>query len=408
MKLARITTLNPSYIKYLYDRNAELASIPYVEQQTKIHFDGYGWADFWTNALKPFGIEVREIEMNVRQLQMNWAREKNIMFHAKKWMYEITEAQLKEFKPDILFIHDIRGTTAPWIKKIRTGIPSIKMIIGWYGAPIFDTSVIKECDLMLSCIPEVVSQFRSDGMKAYHLNHSFDPRILGRIDRTASPSIEVSFVGQIIRSNRFHLEREKLLLELLNHIDIKIYSPSATIPFKKKLMVPVRYIAYYLIQLLMQMSVPELVFQKIPVLRNAAILHEKPLAFVNPLLKPYLNKDVYGLEMFQILHNSMITWNNHIDISKNSSSNMRLFEATGVGTCLLTDWKDNLPDIFEPNLEVVAYHSAEDCIEKVQWLLEHPKEREAIASAGQKRTLRNHTFTKRAEELDRIIKMELK
>jgi spore maturation protein CgeB len=407
MKLARITTLYPSYITNFYRRNPEIASEPYTSQQAKLHYDAFGWADFWSHALKPFGIQVREIEMNVRQLQVNWAREKNIMFHAKKWMYEITEAQLKEFEPDILFINDLHGTTASLIKKIRTAIPSIKMIIGWYGAPISDTSAIKECDLLLSCIPEVVSQFRSNGMKVYHLNHAFDPRILGRIDRTTSPGKEVSFVGQIIRSNRFHLEREKLLLELLNHIDIKIYSPSATIPFKKKLIAPVRYIAYYLIQLLMQMSVPEHVFQKITVLRNAAILHEKPRAFVNPLLKPYLNKDVYGLEMFQILHNSMITWNNHIDISRNSASNMRLFEATGVGTCLLTDWKDNLPDIFEPEKEVVTYKSAEECIEKVKWLLDNPHERRAIATAGQKRTLSEHTFTQRAEQLNEIIKNKL-
>jgi len=407
MKLARITTLYPSYITNFYRRNPEIASEPYTSQQAKLHYDAFGWADFWSHALKPFGIQVREIEMNARQLQMNWAREKNVTFHAKKWMYEITEAQLKIFEPDILFINDLHRTPASWVKKIRTTIPSIKLIIGWYGAPMSDTSAIKECDLMLSCIPEVVSEFRSNGMKAYHLNHAFDPRILGRIDRTASPRQEVSFVGQIIRSNRFHLEREKLLLELLNHIDIKIYSPSATIPFKKKLIAPFRYIAYYLIQLLMQMSVPEHVFQRITVLRNATILHEKPRAFVNPLLKPYLNKDVYGLEMFQILHNSMITWNNHIDISRNSASNMRLFEATGVGTCLLTDWKDNLPDIFEPEKEVVTYTSTEECIEKVKWLLDNPRERHAIATAGQKRTLSEHTFTQRAEQLNEIIKNKL-
>jgi spore maturation protein CgeB len=407
MKLARITTLYPSYITYFYRRNPEIVTEPYASQQSKLHYDAFGWADFWSHALKRFGIEVREIEMNVGQLQMNWAREKNIMFHTKKWMYEITEAQLKEFEPDILFINDLHGTTASWIKKIRTEIPSIKMIIGWYGAPILDTSVIKECDLMLSCIPDVVSQLQSDGMKAYHLNHAFDPRVLGRIDQTDKPSIEISFIGQIIRSNRFHLEREKLLLELLKHIDMKIYSPSATIPVKKKLMAPIRYLAYYLIQLLTQMSVPEQVFHKIPVLRNAAIVHEKPNAFVNPLLKPYLNKEVYGLVMFQTLHNSMITWNNHIDISRNSASNMRLFEATGSGACLLTDWKDNLPDIFEPGKEVVTYKSAEECIEKAKWLLENPHERRAIATAGQKRTLSEHTFTQRAEQLYEIIKNKL-
>ncbi|MFM6368666.1 MAG: glycosyltransferase, partial [Dolichospermum sp.] len=71
-------------------------------------------------------------------------------------------------------------------------------------------------------------------------------------------------------------------------------------------------------------------------------------------------------------------------------------------------WKDNLPELFEPEKEVVTYKSVEECIEKVKWLLDHPQEREAIAKAGQVRTLRDHTFDKRAIQLDQIIRQYLK
>ncbi len=403
MKLARLTTLYPSYIKYYYARNPVLKSEPYDVQQSHIHYDAFGWADFWSHALKPVGFEVREIEMNVKPLQIAWAREKNIRFNSKRWIYDIAEAQIENFQPDIVFIHELRGTTASWIQRLREKNPSIKLIIGWYGAPILDTSAIKECDVMLSCIPEVVSQLRNDGMEAHHLNHAFDPRILDRIDRTHDQHIDVSFIGQIIRSNRFHLAREKLLLELLKKTNLQIYTPSAYIPLSKKLTTPVRYTAYYLIQALKYMSVPEQTLQKIPGLRNAAILYEKPLAFVNPQLKPYLNKEVYGLEMFQTLHDSKVTWNNHIDISKDSASNMRLYEATGVGTCLITDWKPNIQDLFEPDTEVVTYRNADECAEKVTWLLENPEESIKIADAGQTRTLREHTFGQRAKQFRTII-----
>lgn len=408
MKFARLTTLYPSYIKYFYARNPVLLSEPYDVQQSQIHYDAFGWADFWSHALNPLGFEVREIEMNVKPLQFAWAREKNIRFNSKRWIYDIAEAQIKDYQPDIIFIHELRGTTADWIQRIRAKNPCIKLIIGWYGAPILDTSVIKECDVMLSCIPDVVSQLRNDGAEAHHLNHAFDPRILDRIDRTQDQYIDVSFIGQIIRSNRFHLAREKLLLELLKKINIQIYSPSAHIPLSKKLSGPVRYTAYYLIQAMKYMSVPEQTLQKIPGLRNAAILYEKPLAFVNPQLKPYLNTEVYGLKMFQTLHDSRVTWNNHIDLSKSSASNMRLYEATGVGTCLLTDWKPNIKDLFEPDTEVMTYSDAEECVEKARWLLEHPDERKKIATAGQTRTLRNHTFIQRAEQLRTIIDAYLK
>ena len=86
---------------------------------------------------------------------------------------------------------------------------------------------------------------------------------------------------------------------------------------------------------------------------------------------------------------------------------MRLFEATGVGTCLLTDWKENLSELFEIDREIVTYKSVDECIEKAKWLLEHPQERELIAKAGQARTLKDHTFAQRAVQLDKIIREAL-
>jgi len=41
---------------------------------------------------------------------------------------------------------------------------------------------------------------------------------------------------------------------------------------------------------------------------------------------------------------------------------------------------------------VVAYRSAEECLELIQYYLDHPHEREAIARAGRAHTLRAHTY----------------
>ena len=46
--------------------------------------------------------------------------------------------------------------------------------------------------------------------------------------------------------------------------------------------------------------------------------------------------------MYQALRRSLITLNSHIDMVGREAGNARLFEATGVGTFLLTDFKDNL------------------------------------------------------------------
>jgi spore maturation protein CgeB len=111
--------------------------------------------------------------------------------------------------------------------------------------------------------------------------------------------------------------------------------------------------------------------------------------------------------MFQILCDSKMTLNIHADSSPQFASNMRLFETTGVGTCLITDWKENLPELFVPDKEVVTYRNAQECAEKMKWLLDHPQERAEIAAAGMARTLREHTFMHRAVELDRIIRTAL-
>ena len=121
----------------------------------------------------------------------------------------------------------------------------------------------------------------------------------------------------------------------------------------------------------------------------------------SPIRKAYVG-EVWGRSMFQILHNSKITINHHGSIPP-YANNMRLYEATGVGTLLITDWKKNITDMFEPDKEIVVYRTPEECAELVQYYLDHDKEREKIAKAGQERTIREHTYHQRMEELIEIV-----
>jgi spore maturation protein CgeB len=87
---------------------------------------------------------------------------------------------------------------------------------------------------------------------------------------------------------------------------------------------------------------------------------------------------------------------------------MRMYEATGMGACLVTDWKSNLQELFEPEVEVVTYRSAAECVEKVDWLLAHPSEIVRIGEAGRRRTLRSHTYNHRAPLLDEIMRSHMR
>jgi glycosyltransferase involved in cell wall biosynthesis/SAM-dependent methyltransferase/Tfp pilus assembly protein PilF len=79
--------------------------------------------------------------------------------------------------------------------------------------------------------------------------------------------------------------------------------------------------------------------------------------------------------------------------------NMRVFEGMAAGALVLTDEAEGLRDLFEDGRHVVVYHGEADLLEKIAWYLEHPEEREAIASAGQALVLREHTYSHRLEEM---------
>ncbi len=83
---------------------------------------------------------------------------------------------------------------------------------------------------------------------------------------------------------------------------------------------------------------------------------------------------------------------------------MRIFEGTAAGALVLTDPVQNgFAELFEPGAEVVVYQDDDDLLAKVHYYLEHPQEREAIARAGQTRTLAQHTYRHRVEQILEIM-----
>lgn len=81
----------------------------------------------------------------------------------------------------------------------------------------------------------------------------------------------------------------------------------------------------------------------------------------------------------------------------------RNFEIPGCGNFLLTSNADNLGDYYQKGKEIVIYKDVKDLIDKIRYYLVHDEEREAIAKAGYRRTLRDHTYEKRFNEIFKII-----
>ncbi len=74
---------------------------------------------------------------------------------------------------------------------------------------------------------------------------------------------------------------------------------------------------------------------------------------------------------------------------------------------LITDWKDNIADLFEPGKEVVCYKSVDECLERIDYYSRHEAERAAIAAAGQRRTLQHHSYAQVVADQVRIFESYL-
>jgi spore maturation protein CgeB len=407
MRLLKLTSLYQQYIAAFYDNRPKLVSQSYAAQKEALDYDAFGWGDFWSHALQPLGYEVMEVSANVESLQKAWALENGVKFHPDTWLWDIPWAQVLAFQPDILFMDDYSTYPYEWLMELREACPTISLILGWCGAPYQGAAVFKAYDLVLSCVPELVDHFRSQGHQSVHLNHAFEPRVLTRLKAPATPDIDFSFIGSLNRGRGGHSKREQLLLEMARQVDVQIFTPNLELGLKQNIKTLAKGVIYQVIQGLRQAGVSSHLWARIPKLERAARWTYRPMFSVHPRLRGRGRPGVFGLEMYRTLQRSKLTFNSHIDISLNSASNVRLFEATGVGTCLITDMKANLGELFEPDREVMTYRSAEECVEKVRWLLDHPEERHAIAQAGQHRTLRDHTFVQRAAQLDEIIQKAL-
>lgn len=402
MKLLRITSFYPDYIRSFYASRPGLSGASWVEQQRALDYDAFGWADYWRCALTTLGYEVLEIPYNVEPLQRAWLREQTVSPDSPSDVREIALLRAARFQPDILWFDD---PDELFLRRIREQAPSIRLVLGWTGSAIPESRVWKEMDLVLSCAQEAVDWLNRQGCRARQLHHGFDPRIPERLERRGK-RYDFTFIGQLIRSSQFHNQREQLLERLAERCALTIFSPSAGFGWQRRLKVLFMTGAYDVMRGLRALGISDDAITAIPCLGKATRLPARPVAPVNPRLRPLIRPAVFGLAMFQALMDSRITLNIHADSSPRYASNMRLFETTGVGTCLVTDHRNNLAELFEPGKEVVTFASAEECVEKVTWLLDHPDEREAIAAAGQARTLRDHTFTRRAGLLDQIIREE--
>ena len=118
------------------------------------------------------------------------------------------------------------------------------------------------------------------------------------------------------------------------------------------------------------------------------------------LAKRYQTNDFYRhyppTEVGEVYSRSRIVFNTSIagDVT------MRVFEGAAAGALVLTDAVANgLGELFGVGQEIVVFEDDTDLFAKVDYFLAQSKEREAIAAAGQRRVLAEHTYAHRVDRL---------
>jgi spore maturation protein CgeB len=401
----RLLILSSLYIEYLkkYRRsNLSLSTKPYKEQYDKLLDNTSEPVGSYTQMFNNLGTEAVCIIENADFLQEKWAQENNIKFKGNK---QLVFDQIRSYNPDVLWIENISYSEIGWIDYIRSALPSVRLIIASHCAP-FNPGIIerfKNLDFIITCTPGLKKDFENNGLRAYCVYHAFNPEVLNKINGENPFEInDFIFSGSLFMGSGYHGKRLELIEKILTeNIGLKIYGN-----LERHYKIKAKQFLYYIYRLLDNFNSGRF-FKRIPLLNKYEDYKNSPVSNYSELLRASTNPPIFGMDMFKLLRNAKITLNIHGEVAGDYAGNMRLFEATGVGSCLLTDNKTNMNDLFICGEEVVVYNSFEECIEKAKWLLENEKERNQIAKAGQERTLKTHNVEARCRLLIDIISKEL-
>ncbi len=355
-----------------------------------------------------------DIIYNYYDLQIKWQKENNISLDQElsfqDKLYFIFEKQISHLKPEIIFFRTQPLFDSKKIINLKEKFKFIKKIICHNGFP---SKNLKNIDLIFSSSPALNDFYKNQGLKSTLLYHSFDENILSKVNNNTKKD-NIIFCGQTGDTKSAHYKtRFDYLNDLLSH-DFPINCHSSEF-FEN----PNKIISNNLKQNIRN-SLIKLFGNKLKsTLRkiNIKLKNNKIYNFIEDIntyenRKKYLHnfwpnkifEPLYGIDMYNKLYNCNITLNIHTDILIENCGNYRMFEATGLGSCLITEHKENIKDLFEPDNEVVTYKSLEELKDKLR-ILDNDKELcKKISDQGQKKTLNYHTLNSRLEFVDKEIK----
>ena len=422
------------YIDDVYRKDPDLAHQSYRAQHRRIVDQLISHTANFSEVMNELGNNAREVFSDARILQKTWARENQVSYGAD-WSTDILVAQLQHWKPEVLFFQDIHSLPLQIRLTIKELVPEIRLKVIQKGYP-GETSDLSDADLLFVSSPILLQRYSQ--LKPTLLYHSFNlsPEQVEGLNGTEPYEPETcragfAFFGQVrVPELRYWMLRQLLLRteirawiqedpisqERLSHwfrnrgvwYNLRYgflvnllgdYQPSAELRkfFPERLDRLFRYVE----------RLDENTAQKKKSIDGVWPKWVVPRKTLSDEFPSRTQRPVYGVDYYKKLLYSDVVFNCHADEARETVDNMRMFEVTGLGRCLLTDKGSNLASLFEEGVEMVTYSSLDEAIENAQYLLENDSVRVEIAKAGQKRTLKEHTLKHRCLEMDAIIHKRL-
>jgi len=374
MKIMMVWTFYPRIIENFYPVGGEVEKLDYSCHRKAFLKDSYSWPVALAKHMEAKGHEIEFVVQNDELLQKKWAKEHGCSFSKDNWMQDIVLHQIKGFRPDWLIIPNPNKDV---FRYIYEGKCFYKKLAFYIGHDISNKELILSADVLITINSEYVLNIYPDLKNVYEVNAAFDPSILDRLG-VINKQYDVVFAGSLSEA---HGERVEVLVELLRHgIDLRIYASLPTVGLRFRIGRFLRAMKQKTALLCFFCAVKELLMGS---------LYEKKIN----ALKGKCSPPVFDLDYFNALASAKVCLNIHIGLSGEISGNIRMYEVTGLGSCLMTDAKRNIGNLFKVGEEIKIFKTTEDLILQLNssdfW-----NDVDAVSARGQQRTLKDYSIHK--------------
>lgn len=415
-RLARFTLLAyPRVEKMVREAMADHPAASYDEAYETYSRLSPIYSDTVPRELRRLGNETFDFVGDSVFLQSRWAMGRGLPMpdDPRHILRDIALAQLRSVQPDVLYL---QGANHPFFHQLLTPelkeqVPSLKLVVGYTGIPMTREEV-RHIDCLIACAPAIRNSLIRLGRPAEMVYYGIDLAVLDKLAawRAAgagdAPIHDFTFSGKTgftSRDVREHENRFWDLVRLMFATNLEIWSDEAAGDAWVQEIGNLDGATLRTLRAVTAQAPPGMAGDALRMVLQRRHGGEDVRFPIRELFPERCHEAVYGLPMYDLLSRSRITFNRHVDIMVNCTGNMRLFEATAMGSCLLTEAAANMADLFEADRELVTYRSIGEAIEKTRYLLDHEAERAAIARAGRERTLRDHTLVQRTHDIHAII-----